>query len=296
MWICSSPIPWVSTEVTASVFEIFLDRSRFRFSMFRRWVFPPLFGGYVRRTRMPRSEKRRARARWTIVAPSCDLISSPMIGIPRVRNLPAHPRAGGGDGAVETRCHPDDGPAVGYPVDEFPRAVGRREDRLHHGESHLPSVDVERGDDFDVAGPIPADIRVDQPGDVDSGGSSRVPVILASLQQRACAVPDSGHRHANPRHFVRSPGCFPSWCVSSIPLTRNRFHWEEEGSPRTSSRAGGSPAPSAVRPTRNSATSRRRKQGACQRFYVFSPAFDKDESARIRCATANRKRNTQGAN
>ena len=52
-------------------------------------MFPPVLSWYVRRTRIPRSEKRRASARWTIVAPRCDLTSSPTTGIPRARNRSA---------------------------------------------------------------------------------------------------------------------------------------------------------------------------------------------------------------
>ena len=36
----------------------------------------------VRAMRTPRSWKSRASWRWTIVAPTCDLMSSPMIGSP----------------------------------------------------------------------------------------------------------------------------------------------------------------------------------------------------------------------
>jgi hypothetical protein len=45
-------------------------------------MLPPTFSCEVRSSSTPRSAKRRASARWTIVAPTCDLMSSPTIGRP----------------------------------------------------------------------------------------------------------------------------------------------------------------------------------------------------------------------
>src|SRR5579875_3273919 len=48
-------------------------------------MLPPTLSCEVRCRRTPRSWNRRARARWTIVAPTWDLMSSPMIGSPAFR-------------------------------------------------------------------------------------------------------------------------------------------------------------------------------------------------------------------
>ena len=66
--------------MTAFVLEIFLDSSRSRSSMFRKSVLPPTLSWLVRSSRTPRSRKRRVSTRWTMVAPTCVLMSSPMIG------------------------------------------------------------------------------------------------------------------------------------------------------------------------------------------------------------------------
>ena len=58
--------------------------------MFMKSMFPPKFSWYVWSIVVPRSSKRRARVRWTIVAPTCDLMSSPTIGTPASVNLAAH--------------------------------------------------------------------------------------------------------------------------------------------------------------------------------------------------------------
>ncbi len=69
-------------EVTALVLEIFFESSRSRSSMLKKSMLPPTLSWLVRSRRTPRSWKRRASWRWTIVAPTWDLMSSPMIGSP----------------------------------------------------------------------------------------------------------------------------------------------------------------------------------------------------------------------
>ena len=71
------------TEVTALVFEIFFDSSRSRSSMFRKSVLPPKLSCEVWAILTPRSCIRWASSRWTMVAPTWLLMSSPMIGRPR---------------------------------------------------------------------------------------------------------------------------------------------------------------------------------------------------------------------
>ena len=68
--------------MTAFVFEIFFDSRRSRSSMLRKSELPPTFSCIVRSSLTPRSRKRRVRTRCVIVAPTCDLMSSPMIGQP----------------------------------------------------------------------------------------------------------------------------------------------------------------------------------------------------------------------
>ncbi len=68
--------------VTAEVLLIFLDSRRSRSSMLRKSVLPPKFSWYVRSMRTPRSTNRFASTRCVIVAPTCDLMSSPITGRP----------------------------------------------------------------------------------------------------------------------------------------------------------------------------------------------------------------------
>jgi hypothetical protein len=68
--------------VTAFVFEIFFDSRRSRSSMLRKSELPPTLSCIVLSSRTPRSRKSEVSTRWVIVAPTCDLMSSPMIGRP----------------------------------------------------------------------------------------------------------------------------------------------------------------------------------------------------------------------
>ena len=69
-------------DVTAFVFEIFFESRRSRSSMLKKSMLPPTLSWLVCWSSTPRSWNSRARLRWTIVAPTCDLMSSPMIGSP----------------------------------------------------------------------------------------------------------------------------------------------------------------------------------------------------------------------
>ena len=62
--------------------EDFLDSSRSRSSMLKKSMLPPTLSCDVRSSSTPRSPNRRASVRWTIVAPTWDLMSSPTIGRP----------------------------------------------------------------------------------------------------------------------------------------------------------------------------------------------------------------------
>ena len=91
MWTSSGPSVecWIWL-VTAWVFEIFLDSSRSRSSMFLKSMLPPTLSWYVWSRDRPRSSKRRVSTRCTMVAPTWDLMSSPTIGTPASWNLRAH--------------------------------------------------------------------------------------------------------------------------------------------------------------------------------------------------------------
>ena len=83
-------MPWSIWLVTDCVFEIFFDFSRLRSSMFLKSMLPPKLSWYVRSIATPRSSNRRARMRWTMVAPTWLLMSSPTIGTPAASNFAAH--------------------------------------------------------------------------------------------------------------------------------------------------------------------------------------------------------------
>ena len=70
--------------MTAFVFEIFFDSSRSRSSMFRKSELPPKFSWYrAVEVDAALAEQADVSTRCVIVAPTCDLMSSPMIGRPR---------------------------------------------------------------------------------------------------------------------------------------------------------------------------------------------------------------------
>ena len=79
IWLC-----------TLCVFDCFLETSRSRSSMFMKSMLPPKFSWYVRLRSTPRSSNSFVRMRCTIVAPTCDLMSSPTMGSPASANRLAH--------------------------------------------------------------------------------------------------------------------------------------------------------------------------------------------------------------
>ena len=58
--------------------------------MFLKSMLPPTFSCIVRSRTTPRSSKSFAITRCVMVAPTCDLMSSPTIGTPASVNLSAH--------------------------------------------------------------------------------------------------------------------------------------------------------------------------------------------------------------
>ena len=87
-------------------------------------------------------------------------------------------------------------------VGEPDRVVGLGEDRLGDVLAHLLRVDVERGDDLDVADVVSAELHVHQAG--DAFGGVRVLVVLESLDEGRGAVAESDDGDPNRAHAVRS--------------------------------------------------------------------------------------------
>ncbi len=58
--------------------------------MFMKSMLPPKLSWYVRSSSTPRSSKSLASTRCVMVAPTWDLMSSPMIGTPAAVNFSAH--------------------------------------------------------------------------------------------------------------------------------------------------------------------------------------------------------------
>ena len=78
---------------------------------------------------------------------------------------------------------------------ELDRVVDAREDRLAEVEADLLGVDVERGDELDVADVVAAEVDVHQAG--DSLVRIGVAVELDALHEAARAVADAGDRDAD---------------------------------------------------------------------------------------------------
>ena len=79
---------------------------------------------------------------------------------------------------------------------ELDRVVGPGGDRLAEVEPDLGRVDVEGGDELDVADVVPAEADVHQAGHVVAGVG--VAVVLDALHEAAGAVPDAGDRERGP--------------------------------------------------------------------------------------------------
>ena len=118
-------------------------------------------------------------------------------------------------------------------VGESDRVVLRGEDRLAEVEADLRRVDVERGDELDVAHVVAAEHHVHQTGYVVGGIG--VAVVLDALHQAARAVPDAGDGDTDstthdavaplPRELaVRSaPSSRPSAAMSASIHSRSRW-------------------------------------------------------------------------
>ena len=91
--------------------------------------------------------------------------------------------------AVEGRAPQHGHAEVGH-VGEPHRVVVAGEDGLADVEADLGGVDVERGDDLDVADVVAAEDDVHEAGHGLVGVG--VLVVLEALHQRAGAVPDAG--------------------------------------------------------------------------------------------------------
>jgi hypothetical protein len=76
-------------------------------------------------------------------------------------------------------------------VAEDGRAVGRREDRFGNVSADLAPVDVPRGDDLEVLGPVAAKVPVRE---ADLLVGAAVGIMRDALDQRARAVSDADDR------------------------------------------------------------------------------------------------------
>ena len=76
--------------MTDWVLDTFFEDRRSRSSMFLKSVLPPKLSWNVRSRWMPRSSNRLASMRWTMVAPTWLLMSSPMIGRPAALKRSSH--------------------------------------------------------------------------------------------------------------------------------------------------------------------------------------------------------------
>ena len=109
---------------------------------------------------------------------------------------------------------------------ELDRVVDAREDRLAEVEADLLGVDVERGDELDVADVVAAELDVHQPGDalVRVG----VAVELDALHEAARAVADAGDRDANSvtgaAHAVLLLLCRSAACVACSSAISSSIH------------------------------------------------------------------------
>src|SRR5665213_642158 len=156
-------------------------------------MLPPTFSWEVRRMRTPRSSNRRASVRCTIVAPTCDLLSSPTIGGPAgsLHDLLFEVLAEAVVGHAAVHGHAE----IAGHFGELHRVVLTGPDRLSEVLADLRLVDVEGGRELDVAHVVAAEVDVHQAGDVLRGVGLRV--VLDALHERRCAVADADDRDAD---------------------------------------------------------------------------------------------------
>jgi hypothetical protein len=107
--------------------------------------------------------------------------------------------------AVEGRAAEDLDAEVRH-VGELDRVVLAGPHRLRDVEADLRRVDVEHGDELDVADVVSAEIDVHQAGDLEVG--LRVPVVLDSLDQGVRAVTEPCDGYSNGGHGFLLPSWF----------------------------------------------------------------------------------------
>jgi hypothetical protein len=100
--------------------------------------------------------------------------------------------------AIEDAPHFYDRPGETDLFAEDLRAIGRRKDGPAYVQTNLPTIDVERGHDFDVTRPVRADLPVHQSNPSAVGGG--VAVKIYSLDQRTGAVADPYDGDSNLPH------------------------------------------------------------------------------------------------
>ena len=146
--------------------------------MLRKSVLPPVLSWYVRSSITPRLANRSVSTRWTMVAPSCALMSSPMIGTPAAaETLGPGGIAGDEDGDVVDEG--DAGLERAFGV-EFGRLLAADRQIVHH------HVDIRRAQCRDNGGTV----RLGRLGEHE--GAVRLRIVQHMLGD---AVQHRPHRH-----------------------------------------------------------------------------------------------------
>jgi len=97
--------------------------------------------------------------------------------------------------AVQLRAHLHDRAGFRHLGVKYLGAVRLGEDRLAQIQPDLARIDVERGDEFDVADLVSTDVFMDQPVGGVAGG-----IVILALHQAARAVADPDDGDLDPRH------------------------------------------------------------------------------------------------
>src|SRR5215471_17723559 len=198
--------------------------------MLRKSELPPTFSCIVRSRWTPRSPKSVVSTRCVIVAPTCDLMSSPMIGTPAswkrrcqyasramktgmqfTMAAPARRICSVYHVVGLARCLLDDlrevlaDAVVRHPardldpglrhVGELDRVVRVGPDRVGEVEPDLALDDVECSHELDVRDVVAAEVDVHQSG--DGALRLRVLVVIDALDERVGAVADADDRDAH---------------------------------------------------------------------------------------------------
>ena len=77
-------------------------------------------------------------------------------------------------------------------------AIGRRKDGLADVESDFAAIDIERGDDFDVARPIGADLAMHKAD--GAAVDPRAPIEIDTLDKGTGAITDTDNGDSNLSH------------------------------------------------------------------------------------------------